>query len=121
MGFFSSLFRRVPKTTKLKVAGHAASTIDFVISDMGVGALVAGNIALDKEFRPIFQSGNVATGGNILAVVAIGDLEEAEIFKTLAHVELHDLSLISPFVDVLVYAILRKFDAQCPAFAKLQM
>lgn len=119
MGLLSSLFGGRPKTTKMKVAGLAASTIDYVINDAGLGMLVAGSLVLDKELRPSFRSGKPKLGGDIFAVAAIGELEEAEIFKTLAQTDMRDPSMFQPFVDQLIYAVLRKFEAQCPAFAAL--
>lgn len=119
MGFLSSLFGSTPKTTKMKVAALAASTIDFVINDSGISMLVAGSLVLDKEFRPSFRSGKPQVGGNVLAVAAISELKEAEMFKTLKEVDIRDSSLFQPFVDQLIYAALRKFEAQCPAFAAL--
>lgn len=120
MGFLSSLFGSTPKTTKMKVAGLAASTIDFVINDAGIGMLVAGSLVLNKEFRPSFQSGKPKIGGDILAVVAIGELEEAILFKTFEKADIRDSSMFEPFVDKLVYAALQRFEAQCPTFAALQ-
>lgn len=119
MGLLSSLFGGRPKTTKIKVAGLAASTIDYVINDAGLGMLVAGSLVLDKELRPSFRSGKPKLGGDIFAVAAIGELEEAEIFKTLAQTDMRDPSMFQPFVDQLIYAVLGKFEAQCPAFAAL--
>lgn len=120
MGLLSSLFGGRPKTTKMKVAGLAASTIDYVINDAGIVMLVAGSLVLDKELRPSFRSGKPRLGGDILAVAAINDLEGAEIFKTLAETDIRDSSMFQPYVDQLIYAALRKFEAQCPAFAALQ-
>jgi len=120
MGFLSSLFGSTPKTTKMKVAGLAASTIDFVINDAGIGMLVAGSLVLNKEFRPSFRSGKPKIGGDILAVAAIDDLEEASMFKVFETTDIRDSSLLQPFVEKLVYAALRQFEAQCPAFAALQ-
>lgn len=119
MGILSSLFGGRPKTTKMKVAGLAASTIDYVIKDAGLGMLVAGSLVLDKELRPSFRSGKPTLGGDIFAVAAIGELREAEIFKTLAQTDMRDSSMFQPFVDQLIYAVLGKFEAQCPAFAAL--
>lgn len=90
MGFLSSLFGSTPKTTKMKVAGLAASTIDFVINDAGIGMLVAGSLVLNKEFRPSFQSGKPKIGGDILAVAAIDDLEEASMFKVFETTDIRD-------------------------------
>lgn len=119
MGFLSSLFRSAPKTTKMKVAGLAASAIDFVVNDGGVGMLVAGSLVLDKELRPSFRSGRPKAEGDLLAVVAIGELEEADMFRALEEVDIRDSLLLQPFVDQLIHAALRKFEEQCPAFAAL--
>lgn len=119
MGLLSSLFGGRPKTTKMRIAGLAASTIDYVINDAGLGMLVAGSLVLDKNLHPSFRSGRPRAGGDILAVVPIADLEEAEIFKTLAETDMCDPSLFQPFVDQLIYAVLRQFEAQSPSFAAL--
>lgn len=119
MGLLSSLFGGRPKTTKMRVAGLAASTIDYVINDAGLGMLVAGSLVLDKDMQPSFRSGRPKAGGDILAVAAIADLEESEIFKTLAETDMRDPTIFQPFVDRLIYAVLRKFEAQCPSFAAL--
>ena len=119
MGLLSSLFGGRPKTTKMRVAGLAASTIDYVINDAGLGMLVAGSLVLDKDLKPSFRSGRPKAGAYILAVAAIADLEEAKIFKTLAETDMRDPSLFQPFVDQLTYAVLRQFEAQCPSFAAL--
>ena len=119
MGLLSSLFGGHPKTTKMRVAGLAASAIDHVINDAGLGTLVAGNLVLDKNLQPSFRSGKPKSGGDILAVVAIADLEEAEIFKTLAKTGMRDTSMFQPFVDQLIFAVLHQFDVQCPSFAAL--
>lgn len=101
-----------PKVDFHKVGGLAASAVDFVIKDQGVSALLAGSLLLDKEYRPMFCSGKPKVEGNIIAAVAIGELEEAGIFKTLAHTDMRDISLFEPLVDQLVYAALRKFKEQ---------
>lgn len=119
MGLLSSLFGGRPKTTKMRVAGLVASTIDFVINDGGLGMLVAGSLVLDKNLRPSFRSGKPKAGADILAVAAIADLKEAETFKTFAETDMRDPSLFQPFVDQLIYAVLRQFEAQCPSFAAL--
>lgn len=81
--------------------------------------MVAGSLVLDKNLKPSFRSGRPKTGGEFLAVAAIADLDEAEIFKTLAETDMRDASLFQPFIDQLIYAVLRQFEAQSPAFAAL--
>lgn len=119
MGLFSSIFGGRPKKTKMRVAGLAASTVEKVINDEGLGMLLAGSLVLDKNFQPSFSSGRPKTSGEILAVAAIADLDEAKIFKNIAEIEAPDPSMLQPFVDQLIYAVLRQFEAQCPAFAAL--
>ena len=118
MGLLSTLFGLRPKTTKMEVARLAASTIDCVIIGPGVGMLVAGSLVLDKNLHPSFRSGVPNIGGDILAVVAIGDLEQADKFKTLGD-DMRDSPILEYFVDMLVYAALREFEGRCPAFATL--
>ncbi len=76
MGLLSSLFSAKPKTTKMRVAGLAASTIDYVINESGINVLISGSLALDKNLSPSFRSGRIQSGGDIIAVVAIADLDE---------------------------------------------
>lgn len=124
MGLLSSLFGGHPKTTKMKVAGLAASTLDHVVKVDGIGVLVAGSLVLKKQLRPAFIMGKPKIGGDILAVVSIGELEEAELFKMFAKINMDKLPSDVPMfaaeaIDKIVYAALSKFAAQCPAFAAL--
>ncbi len=119
MGLLSSLFSAKPKTTKMRVAGLAASTIDYVINESGINVLISGSLALDKNLSPSFRSGRIQSGGDIIAVVAIADLDESEVFKTFAKTDISDAFLLEPFVDQLVYAALRQFEGQSSSFAAL--
>lgn len=124
MGLFDSLFGSKPKTSKMKVAGLAASCLDYVINDAGVGVLIAGSLVLDKTLNVSFLGGKPKTGGDILAGVTLGDLSEADVFKELVKSGLSDTSMLdtsmmAPFIDQLVYAAIRRFEAQSPEFAAL--
>ena len=129
MGLFSSFFGAHPNTTKsfgahrnttkMKVAGLTASAVDYVINDEGEAMLVGGSIVLDRELRPTFHRGKPERSGKILAIVAIRDLEEAEILKFTARLDMHDPSMCQPFLGQLIDAVLREFEAQCPDFAAL--
>lgn len=119
MGLLSSLFGGRPKTTKMKIAGLLASTLDSVIKDDGVGKLVAGSLAMDKNLHIGFSSGIAKTGGMFIAVVAVGELKEAEVIMTLGDNGIENPLLLQPFIDQLVYAALRRFEEQSPTFAAL--
>lgn len=119
MGLFNSLFGGKPKTSKMKVAGLAASCVDYVINDAGINAMIAGSLVLDKNLHVSFRSGRPTSGGDVLASVPLGDLSEADAFEVLAKSRITDTSMMAPFTDQLVYAALRRFEAQCPEFAAL--
>ncbi|MBP9803922.1 MAG: hypothetical protein KBE22_03305 [Candidatus Accumulibacter sp.] len=119
MGLLSTLLGGRPKTTKMKIAGLSASAIDYVIADAGIGMLIAGSLYLNKELHPGFSSGKPKIGGSIIAVAAIGELEEAEIFKTLEATSIRDTSVLQFLTDQLIDGALREFERQCPAFAAL--
>lgn len=119
MGLFDSLLGGRPKTSKTKVAGLAASCLDYVLNDVGIDALIAGSLVLDRTFNVSFRSGKHKTGGDILAAVSLGELDEADAFKTFAEVGITDAFMLQPFIDGLVYAAVHRFESQSPAFAAL--
>ena len=119
MGPFSSLFGGRSNTSKMKVTGLTASAVDRAINDAGLGILVDGSIVLDKKLHPTFRSGKPERRGNILAVAAIRDLEEAEILKFISRIELQDPSMYEPYLGQLIDAVMLTFEARCPDFAAL--
>jgi hypothetical protein len=105
----------------MRVAGLAASCVDYVISDIGCAGLIAGSLVLDKNLHPSFRSGKPDVGGDIAASVPIDSLDEAEVYKIAAKLNLKDASMFSPFTDKLVYAAMRVFERQSPAFSTLEV
>ena len=103
----------------MEISGLAASCLDYVLADVGVDALIAGSLVLDKTFNVSFRSGKHKAGGDILATVSLGELDEADAFKTFAEVGITDAIMLQPFVDRLVHAAVHRFELQSPAFAAL--
>jgi hypothetical protein len=126
MGFFQSLLGTKPATqsstanSKMRVAGLAASCIDYVISDIGVEGLLAGSLVLNKNLHPSFRSGKPDVGGDIAASVPIDSLAEAEVYKIAVKLNSKDASMFSPFTDLLVHAAMDVFERQSPAFSALE-
>ena len=130
MGLFTSMFGGKPKLTKEKIMGLTASNLDFVISQQGIHSLLAGSIVLDKNLNSSFSSGKPRVDGHVIAVCAIAELEEAEIFqkvkdlidsgkKTEDEMMKMMAPLLSSTVDQIVFAASRTFIAECPEFASL--
>ncbi len=123
MGLLSSLFGERPKITKTRVADLAAATLDYVVEKAGFDILVEGSLVLEKDFHPSFQSGRPKIGGDLIAVVAIADLEESKFFKAFSESEIEakmsDSSILEPIIDQITHAAMQKFESQCPSFAEL--
>lgn len=119
MGLFSSLFGSSPKTSKARVGGLAASTLDYVLQNEGAATLAAGSLVLTKDFRVSFRGGKPQIGGDLVAVVPIGDLEEAAIFKTLGEIGGGAMPGSPMLIDMVVYAAMREFSVQYAPFDQL--
>lgn len=114
-----SIFSKRPDTTKMKIMGLLASTVDYIIDNEGCETLLSGSLVLDANFNPSFRGGKILPSGDILAVVPIGDLSEAEFFRVMAEEGITDMSMCTPFIDQLVMAVVREFSAHCPEMAKI--
>ena len=112
--------RKLPLPSKQHVLGTIASTIDFVITDAGLSTLLNGSIVMTDDFSTSFQSGRVASQGNIIASVCIADLKDAEMLKMALETGLDDASLLSPFVDELCYGLCTQFETQSSSFKALR-
>lgn len=106
-------------TTKMKIAGLAASAVDFVIGDAGLKMLINGSLVLNDKLKPSFRSGIPIKREGILAVVPLKDLKEIEFFQLMSDAGMSDISLFEPFIDQLVLAALREFEKQNDLFANL--
>jgi hypothetical protein len=74
---------------------------------------------LSKDFKVSFRSGVPGIGGDIVAVVPVGELEEAAILKTLGELD-GAAGLAAPMlIDQIVYAAMRQFSSQYPPFGQL--
>ena len=120
MGILNSIFGGRQPPTKMKISGLAASAVDYVIRDAGLKGLLAGSLVLDKELGVSFRGGRHVANGSIIATVAIADLDESEILKSLVSRDIRDTSMLQPVVDQLIYAVIREFEAQSATFAGLQ-
>lgn len=103
----------------MKVAGLAASCVDYVLNDAGIGVLVAGSLVLDKTLNVSFRGGKHKTGGDILASVSLSELDEMNALKTFAEAGITDGFMLQQPVDLLAYAAVRRFESQSPEFAAL--
>ena len=119
MGILDSWLKRRPTTTKEKDAGLTASTIDYVLNELGTRTLVRGSIVLDSQLKPSFSTGTPDRRNDIVSIVPIGNLEEAEFFREFEDMDVPDWTKFMPVVDNLVYAILRRWEIECPAYAAL--
>jgi hypothetical protein len=120
MGILSNLFGSKPKTSKMRIGGLLASTVEFIIENDGIEVLLGGSLALDKNLRPSFRGGVGPITDELVARVAIKDLPEAEIFLSFAEIKLLDKNILSPCVDKLVYGAMRVFATQSIAFKNLE-
>lgn len=111
--------KETPDTTKMKIAGLAASAVEFVIGDAGLEMLINGSLVLNDKLKPSFRSGIPTKKEDILAVVPLKDLKEIEFFQLMSDAGISDISLFEPFIDQLVLAALREFEIQNNLFASL--
>lgn len=119
MSLFSSLCASPFETTKTNVANAIAAAIDNVLSSAGAGMLASGSLVLDKEFQPSFLDGKPKVGGRILAAAAIDELEQAEVLRTLDPAAVADPSAFQAYIEELINAVLRQFEAQSLEFKSL--
>lgn len=106
-------------TNKMRTASSAASAVEYVIHDAGPEMLLAGSLVLRKDLGVSFQSGKPQLSKENISVVRIADLEESKIFGLINEMGMGDTGMLQQFIDPLVIAAIRKFEAECPEFAKL--
>ena len=117
MGFFSKRkeAKAVQGKTKAHITGMAAATLDHVLNSEGLSTLLSGSLVLDNQLGVSFRTGVLSEGvDNIVAVVPIGNLEEAEILKAFENSEAggNDAELFSQFTDEIVMAAMRIFESK---------
>lgn len=95
-----------------RVAGQAASMVDYYLEENGVKTLLGGSLILDHQYRVSFRGGREHTAGSIVAFVALGDLKESQIFRALDAAGIDDSTMYQAFVDQLVYAAVRDLEQQ---------
>jgi hypothetical protein len=119
MRLLTSLFARKLEKNQNQIAGRTAAVIDHVIYDVGIDRLVNGSLSLDKKFRLRFTGERPSIGREIIAAVAISELEEAAVFRGLGATGLPDASTLGVHTGCLVYAVMREFKSQSSAFRSL--
>ena len=119
MSLMTWLFARKRRKNQEVIASRTAAVIDHVIYDVGIDALVNGTLLLDKRFRPRFIGGRTAVRKGIIASVAVSELAEAEVFRTLGYSVALDASTLNVHTGCLVFAVMREFKAQSPVFRSL--
>ncbi len=120
MGIFSNIFSKKIATTKMKVAGLAASTVDFVVQDAGLKMLLNGSLILSKDFGVSFKNGKATIGNEVIAAISISDLDHSDDLRKFAELDIRDTFLLQPIVDRLIYEVIDKFSQQCTDFAALE-
>ena len=109
------------KTTKEKVAGLMASTLDYIIENEGIRNLLNGCLVLNKNFQVSFRGGLPTMRDDNLATVEIKNLQSTEIFNSFLSVGVDSIEseLLAPFIDQLVYEVIGKFELQSSEFINL--
>jgi hypothetical protein len=120
MGFLKSLLLIKPRANRSRIAVRTAAVIDHVIYDVGIDALVNGSLSLDRKFRPRFTCRRPVLGSEIIATVAIGELDEGARLRSLNTWTSLDASALGVHTGSLVYAVMREFTSQSPAFRSLR-
>jgi hypothetical protein len=119
MSLLTSLFARTRRKNQQTIAARTAAVIDHVIYDVGIDALVNGTLLLDKRMRPRFIGSRSVAGTDVIAAVAVRELAEAEVFRTLGYAIALDRSTLNVHTGCLVFAVMREFKAQSPVFRSL--
>ena len=78
---FSRLFTPRRRKNREDVAARAADVIAQVLTDIGIDRFLNGSLLLDRQFRPRFFSVLPACRPDILASVAVRELDEAHILR----------------------------------------
>ena len=119
MGLFTRLFAPRRRKNQQEIAGRAAEVIDHVIFDVGVDRFVNGTLLLDKEFRLRFSGVAPAAGRDVLATVAVRELDEARAFRALVKEATADTATLNLHTDRLVQGLMRELRARSPALRAL--
>jgi hypothetical protein len=119
MRLLRRLFGKRQRKNQREIAGRAVAVIGHVIYDVGIDTLVNGSLLLDKRFRLRFIGGRPPIGREIIAAVAIGELAEADVFRTLGRAIDLDASRLGTHTECLAFAVMREFKSQSPALRSL--
>lgn len=119
MDILSLLFRRRRNTSQAQAIKRAAAVIDHVIFDVGVETLVGGTFVLDRTFRLRFIGVPLVRRRGVIAVVEVGRMAEAELFRQANAAATLDAALFRAHGDCLAHAVVRELAAQSPAFRAL--
>jgi len=119
MALFTRLFAPRRRKNQQEIAGRAAEVIEHVILDVGIDRFVNGTLLLDKEFRLRFFGVAPDACGEVLATVAVRELEEARAFRALVHEAAVDTATLNLHTDRLVHGLMRELRARSPALCAL--
>jgi hypothetical protein len=119
MALLTRLFAPRRRKNQQEIAGRAAEVIDHVIFDVGVDRFVNGTLLLDKEFRLRFYGVAPASDRDVLASIAVRELEEARAFRALVNEATVDTATLNLHTDRLVLGLMRELRARSPALRAL--
>jgi hypothetical protein len=101
-----------PRKNQQQIAGRAAEVIGHVLFDVGADRFVKGTMMLDKRFRVRFFGGTPRRSDDIIAAVALGELEEARVFQTLVYDAAAARVPLEVHIGCVVRGLMRELNAQ---------
>jgi hypothetical protein len=119
MALLTRLFAPRPSKNQQEIAGRAAEVIDHVLFDVGIDTFVNGTLLLDNQFHVRFFGGRPPRGPDVIASVAVDQLDEAREFRTRVHEALLDNSTLNLHTNSVVSGLMRELKAQSEALRAL--
>jgi len=113
MAVFTRLFASRQKKCQQQIAARAAEVIDRVLFDVGVDHFVGGTLLLDKQFRLRFLGGTGRPGPDIIASVAVRELEEARAFRDLVEEAVASAMPLELHIGRVVDGLMRELNGRC--------
>lgn len=102
-----------------EIAGRAAEVIVHVLFDVGLDRFLAGTILLDRKFRLRFYAVAPQPSPAILASIAVGELDEARMFRAQVHEAGIDASTLAIHAGIMADGIMQALRSQSPALCAL--
>jgi hypothetical protein len=119
MALLTRLFLPKQQKNQQQIATRAAAVIDHVIFDVGVENFVNGTLLLDKKFRLRFFGGTPAPDPDVIARVAVSELAEARVFRTMVDEATLDAATLNLHTGCIVRGLMRELRAQSAALREL--